>query len=85
MSAYDRPTTLGGPGKLVEVDEVLLRHARPLGGERCDATLVLGVACEGQVIAGSLNDAVETNDLWTFTRDVNSASPDWLVDETDEG
>lgn len=40
---------------------------------------------EGQVIAGSLNDAVETRDLWTFTRDVNSASPDWLVDETDEG
>lgn len=40
---------------------------------------------DGQVIAGSLNDAVETCDLWTFSRDVNSASPDWLVDETDEG
>ena len=40
---------------------------------------------EGQVIAGSLNDAVETCDLWTFSRDVNSTSPDWLVDETDEG
>jgi len=40
---------------------------------------------EGQVIAGSLNDAIETCDLWTFSRDVNSASPDWLVDETDEG
>lgn len=40
---------------------------------------------EGQVIAGSLNDAIETCDLWTFSRDVQSASPDWLVDETDEG
>ncbi len=40
---------------------------------------------EGQVIAGSLNDAVETCDLWTFSRAVNSTSPDWLIDETDEG
>ena len=40
---------------------------------------------EGVVIAGSLNDAVETCDLWTFTRNVQSPSPDWLVDETDEG
>jgi len=39
---------------------------------------------DGQVIAGSLNDAVEANDIWTFSRNVNSASPDWLLDETDE-
>ncbi len=39
----------------------------------------------GTVIAGSLNDAVETCDLWTFSRSVQSTSPDWLVDETDEG
>jgi transposase-like protein len=56
ISAYDRPTTLGGPGRTVEVDEVLLRHARPLGGQRCDATIVLGIACEGQVIAGIVAD-----------------------------
>jgi predicted lipid-binding transport protein (Tim44 family) len=40
---------------------------------------------EGQVVAGSLNDAVEAKDLWTFSRDVRTESPDWLVDETDEG
>jgi predicted lipid-binding transport protein (Tim44 family) len=40
---------------------------------------------EGLVIAGSLNDAVEICDLWTFSRNVQSGSPDWLVDETDEG
>lgn len=40
---------------------------------------------EGQVIAGSLNDAVETCDLWTYSRLVNSGTPDWLIDETDEG
>jgi predicted lipid-binding transport protein (Tim44 family) len=40
---------------------------------------------EGQVIAGSLDDAVEAHDLWTFSRNVTSADPDWLLDETDEG
>lgn len=40
---------------------------------------------EGAVIAGSLDDAIEARDLWTFSRNVNSATPDWLLDETDEG
>jgi predicted lipid-binding transport protein (Tim44 family) len=40
---------------------------------------------EGQVIAGSLDDAIEARDLWTFSRNVNSPQPDWLLDETDEG
>lgn len=40
---------------------------------------------QGQVVAGSLNDAVEARDLWTFSRDTRATSPDWLVDETDEG
>ena len=39
---------------------------------------------EGNVIAGSLNDAVEARDVWTFSRNVTSAGPDWLLDETDE-
>jgi predicted lipid-binding transport protein (Tim44 family) len=39
----------------------------------------------GNVIAGSLVDAVESNDVWTFTRNVQSSGPDWLLDETDEG
>ena len=40
---------------------------------------------QGQVIAGSLDDAIETRDMWTFSRNVTSADPDWLLDETDEG
>jgi len=40
---------------------------------------------DGQVIAGSLDDAIEAVDVWTFCRDVHSSSPDWLLDETDEG
>ena len=40
---------------------------------------------EGHVIAGSLDDAIETRDIWTFVRDASSRDPDWLLDETDEG
>jgi predicted lipid-binding transport protein (Tim44 family) len=39
----------------------------------------------GAVVAGSLDDAIETRDVWTFSRDLTSHDPDWLVDETDEG
>jgi len=39
---------------------------------------------DGQVVAGSLSDAVQTRDLWTFRRDTNSRDPNWLLIETDE-
>jgi predicted lipid-binding transport protein (Tim44 family) len=39
---------------------------------------------DGAVIAGSLNDAIESRDLWTFSRDLTARDPDWLLDETDE-
>lgn len=40
---------------------------------------------QGNLIAGSLDDAVESVDIWTFSRNVRSTDPDWLLDETDEG
>lgn len=39
---------------------------------------------EGEVVAGSLSDAVQTRDLWTFRRDLASRDPNWLLIETDE-
>ena len=39
---------------------------------------------EGEVVAGSLSDAVQTRDLWTFRRDLSSRDPNWLLIETDE-
>jgi predicted lipid-binding transport protein (Tim44 family) len=39
---------------------------------------------EGQVVAGSLSDAVQTRDLWTFRRDLASHDPNWVLIETDE-
>ena len=40
---------------------------------------------DGNVIAGSLDDAIQSTDIWTFSRNVNSPDPDWLLVETDEG
>lgn len=39
----------------------------------------------GEAIAGTLNDAVETHDVWTFRRTLGSDDPNWLLVETDEG
>ena len=39
---------------------------------------------EGQVVAGSLSDAVQTRDLWTFRRDTGARDPNWVLIETDE-
>jgi predicted lipid-binding transport protein (Tim44 family) len=39
---------------------------------------------EGEVIAGSMTDAVATHDLWTFRRTLGSSDPGWQLVETDE-
>lgn len=39
----------------------------------------------GNVVGGSLDDAIPTVELWTFSRDVRSRDPNWLLVETDEG
>lgn len=38
---------------------------------------------EGNIIGGSMTDAVETHDIWTFMRDVKSGDRNWKLDETD--
>jgi len=38
----------------------------------------------GEVVAGSMTDAVPTKDLWTFQRDLKSRDPNWRLVETDE-
>ncbi|MBX7536301.1 Tim44/TimA family putative adaptor protein [Qipengyuania flava] len=40
---------------------------------------------DGNVVAGSLDDAVESRDIWTFSRNVDSRDPNWVLDETDQG
>ncbi|MES2096902.1 MAG: Tim44/TimA family putative adaptor protein [Pseudomonadota bacterium] len=39
---------------------------------------------DGTIIAGSLSDAVETHDVWTFSRTLKSNDPNWKLADTDE-
>ncbi|MEZ5707782.1 MAG: Tim44/TimA family putative adaptor protein [Blastomonas sp.] len=39
---------------------------------------------DGDLIAGSLTDAVPAHDLWAFQRDLTSKDPNWVLVETDE-
>ncbi|GAA4044203.1 Tim44/TimA family putative adaptor protein [Parerythrobacter jejuensis] len=76
---------------LIRIEDTMIRDASLDGGTaRVTVRFVSDIAAvtrdkDGQVIAGSLDDAIESRDIWTFMRDVNSASPDWILDETDEG
>jgi predicted lipid-binding transport protein (Tim44 family) len=36
---------------------------------------------DGKLIAGSMSDASQTDDLWTFRRTIGSNDPNWLLDE----
>lgn len=76
--------------RLVNVDQSVISEAAL---ERGVATITVRFEAdiaaitrngEGQVVAGSLSDAVQTRDLWTFRRDTNSRDPNWLLIETDE-
>jgi predicted lipid-binding transport protein (Tim44 family) len=69
-------------------------NAREAAGEKLtnrvvrieDAVIVAASLDAGTArIAGSLNDAIESRDVWTFARVTSAATPDWFVDETDEG
>lgn len=39
---------------------------------------------DGNVVAGSLVDAVDTHDVWTFARTLKSSDPNWKLADTDE-
>jgi predicted lipid-binding transport protein (Tim44 family) len=45
---------------------------------------VLVKNADGQMVGGSMSDAVESNDIWTFMRDVKGPDRNWKLDETDE-
>jgi predicted lipid-binding transport protein (Tim44 family) len=77
--------------RLVRIEEVTITSASydaPMARITVQFTADIAAVtrdADGNVIAGSLNDAVQSFDIWTFSRNVNSPDPDWLLDETDEG
>jgi predicted lipid-binding transport protein (Tim44 family) len=38
---------------------------------------------DGKLIAGSMSDATQTDDLWTFRRKIGSNDPNWVLDEAE--
>ena len=77
--------------KLIRIEDHKIMGAEMAGDmARVSVLFVSDIAAvtrdaDGNVVAGSLDDAVESRDVWTFSRDTKSASPDWILDETDEG
>ena len=39
---------------------------------------------DGNMVAGSMSDAVQTHDVWTFVRTLKSNDPNWKLADTDE-
>ena len=76
--------------RLVDIDRASIDAARLTGKEaEVDVHFHAFVAvvtrdAEGTVVAGSLTDAVESIDVWTFRRDLKSRDPNWLLVETDD-
>ena len=76
--------------RLVAIDQAVISEAQAERGAailtvRFEADIAaITRNAEGQVVAGSLSDAVQTRDLWTFRRQIGSRDPNWLLIETDE-
>ena len=76
--------------RLVSIERATIADAAVTGREaritmRFDADIAAVTRdADGNVIAGSLTDAVETHDVWTFARTLKSADPNWQLADTDE-
>ncbi|MBB3034781.1 Tim44/TimA family putative adaptor protein [Alteriqipengyuania lutimaris] len=77
--------------KLIRIEDATIRDAELERKEaRITVRFVADIAAvtrdsEGTMVAGSLDDAIESRDIWTFARRVDSRTPDWQLVETDEG
>ena len=77
--------------KLIRIEDATIRDAELERKEACiTVRFVADIAAvtrdgDGNVVAGSLDDAIESRDIWTFARRVDARTPDWQLVETDEG
>lgn len=75
--------------KLVRIEKVRIVEAefdKPIARVtvRFDADIAaLTRDKDGNVIGGSLSDAIETHDIWTFERDVKNSDRNWTLIATD--
>jgi predicted lipid-binding transport protein (Tim44 family) len=76
--------------RLIQIEQALIAAAN-LTGKVASITVrfeadiaAITRDAEDNVIAGSLSDAVQTRDRWTFRRDLASSDPNWILIETDD-
>lgn len=76
--------------RLIAIERAVIERAS-LSGQTASVTVrfdadIAAVTrdAEGEAIAGSLTDAVQTHDVWTFSRNVRADDPNWTLVETDE-
>lgn len=76
--------------RLVSIERAAIQAATLDGREariamRFDADIAAVTRdADGEVVAGSTSDAVETHDIWTFARTVKATDPNWKLVDTDE-
>jgi predicted lipid-binding transport protein (Tim44 family) len=75
--------------RLVAIERTVIEDARLAGRTaeievRFDADIASVTRdAEGTLVAGTLSDAVEAHDVWTFRRDLSARDPNWLLVDTD--
>lgn len=76
--------------RLIAVERASITSAAVANGEarvavRFDADIAAVTRdADGNVVAGSTSDAVQTHDVWTFVRTVRAPDPNWILADTDE-
>lgn len=77
--------------RLIAIERAVIEEAELRGQEasitvRFDSDIAAITRNEaGEVVAGSLTDAIAVHDIWTFRRTIGSPDPNWILVETDEG
>jgi predicted lipid-binding transport protein (Tim44 family) len=76
--------------RLITIDRAIISEATLESGEATvTVTFDADIAAvtrdsNGNVVAGSLTDAVATHDSWTFSRSVKSSDPNWILTHAEE-
>jgi predicted lipid-binding transport protein (Tim44 family) len=76
--------------RLVSIERAIIADASVDGKQaritvRFDADIAaITRDADGALVAGSMSDAVETHDVWTFARTLKSSDPNWKLADTDE-
>lgn len=92
-AAIEERTTAGHvlDNRLVSIERAMIVDAQVEGkrariGVRFDADIAAVTRDgEGNMVAGSMSDAVQTHETWTFVRMLKSSDPNWKLADTDEG